>query len=89
MRRQIAPVLAQEFSVVCADLRGYGRSGCLQSAEDHEPYSKRAIAGDMVAVMRQLALTGSASQAMTEGVEWPTAWRSIIPRAWSASPYSM
>ena len=54
MRRQIAPVLAQEFSVVCADLRGYGRSGCPQSAEDHEPYSKRAMAGDMVAVMRRL-----------------------------------
>jgi haloacetate dehalogenase len=54
MWREIAPVLAERFSVVCADLRGYGGSGCPPSAGDHAPYSKRALARDMVAVMTQL-----------------------------------
>ncbi len=54
MWRDIAPSLATRFSVVCADLRGYGASGCPPSAADHEPYSKRAMARDMVAVMTAL-----------------------------------
>lgn len=54
MWRDIAPVLAERFSVVCADLRGYGGSGCPPSDEDHAAYSKRALAHDMVAVMSQL-----------------------------------
>ena len=28
MWRTVAPLLARHFTVVCADLRGYGRSGC-------------------------------------------------------------
>ena len=54
MWRDIAPVLARDFTVVCADLRGYGRSGCPASAPDHAPYTKRAMAQDMVTVMQQL-----------------------------------
>lgn len=54
MWRDIAPSLARSFTVVCADLRGYGRSGCPASATDHAPYSKRAMARDMVAAMAQL-----------------------------------
>jgi haloacetate dehalogenase len=54
MWREIASLLAERFSVVCADLRGYGGSGCPPSAGDHAPYSKRALARDMVAVMTQL-----------------------------------
>jgi haloacetate dehalogenase len=54
MWRDIAPVLARDFSVVCADLRGYGDSGCPPSAADHAPYSKRAMAQDMVTVMEKL-----------------------------------
>jgi haloacetate dehalogenase len=54
MWRSIAPTLARRFTVVCADLRGYGRSGCPASSADHAPYSKRAMAGDMVAVMDEL-----------------------------------
>jgi haloacetate dehalogenase len=56
MWRQVAPRLAETFTVVCADLRGYGRSGCPASDPDHAPYSKRAMAGDMAAVMAQLGL---------------------------------
>jgi haloacetate dehalogenase len=54
MWRDIAPVLARHFTVICADLRGYGRSGCPRSGPDHAPYAKRTLARDMVAVMAQL-----------------------------------
>src|SRR5262245_14456499 len=54
MWRKVAPVLAQKFTVVCADLRGYGRSGCPASRPDHAPYSKRTMANDMVSARREL-----------------------------------
>jgi haloacetate dehalogenase len=54
MWRGVAPLLARRFTVVCADLRGYGSSGCPASAPDHAPYAKRAMARDMVAVMERL-----------------------------------
>src|SRR3954471_14587115 len=54
MWRSIAPLLARHFAVVCADLRGYGRSSCPSSTRDHAPYAKRAMAQDMVSVMEQL-----------------------------------
>ena len=46
----MAPRLAHSFTVVRADLRSYGRSGCPASAPDHAPYAKHAMAHDMVAV---------------------------------------
>ena len=54
MWRQMAPLLARHFTVVCADLRGYGRSGCPPTRPDHAPYSKRTMAGEMCAVMNKL-----------------------------------
>ena len=54
MWRDIAPLLADRFTVVCADLRGYGRSGCPPSAPDHAPYAKRAMAADLVALLDRL-----------------------------------
>src|SRR3954469_13026068 len=54
MWRDIAPILAQQFTVICADLRGYGQSGTPPSAPDHGPYSKRALADDMVKLMKRL-----------------------------------
>jgi haloacetate dehalogenase len=54
MWRSVAPLLARKFTIVCADLRGYGRSGCPLSAADHAPYAKRAMAQDMVTVMGRL-----------------------------------
>jgi haloacetate dehalogenase len=53
----VAPLLAEQFTVVCADLRGYGSSGCPVSTADHAPYAKRAMAADMVEVMRQLGFS--------------------------------
>jgi haloacetate dehalogenase len=54
MWRDVAPRLARTFTVVCADLRGYGQSSCPPSRPDHSPYSKRAMAKDAVAVMDAL-----------------------------------
>jgi haloacetate dehalogenase len=54
MWRGVAPLLADRFTVVCADLRGYGRSSCPVSTADHAPYAKRAMAHDMVIVMERL-----------------------------------
>ena len=54
MWRRVAPLLARHCTVVCADLRGYGRSGCPASTPDHAPYAKRAMAHDMLIVMERL-----------------------------------
>jgi haloacetate dehalogenase len=54
MWRYVAPQLANDRTVICVDLRGYGRSGSPTSAEDHFPYSKRAMASELVAVMENL-----------------------------------
>lgn len=52
---KVAPILvAAGFSVVCPDLRGYGRSGKPPTTPDHEPYSKRAMASDLAALMTRL-----------------------------------
>jgi haloacetate dehalogenase len=57
MWRDVGPQLARSFTVVCADLRGYGRSGCPPSATDHSPYSKRTMAHEMVLVMERLGFS--------------------------------
>ena len=54
MWHKIAPRLAEDFTVVVADLRGYGDSDKPTSSEDHAVYSKRAMANDMMAVMTSL-----------------------------------
>ena len=54
MWREVAPLLAGGFTVVCADLRGYGDSSTPPSDVDHATYSKRALAADMVEVMARL-----------------------------------
>ena len=51
---KIAPRLAEEFTVVAADLRGYGDSGKPHGDSEHLAYSKRTMAQDQVEVMEQL-----------------------------------
>jgi len=51
---KIAPALAHRFTVVCADLRGYGDSSKPAGDPQHAAYSKRAMAQDMVELMRAL-----------------------------------
>jgi haloacetate dehalogenase len=50
----VAPLLARRFTVVCADLRGYGDSGRPPSDATHRASSKRTVARDQVAVMAAL-----------------------------------
>jgi haloacetate dehalogenase len=60
---RVAPLLARDHSVVCPDLRGYGASSKPATTPDHEPYSKRAMARDCVALMRALGHDRSRSPA--------------------------
>lgn len=50
----IAPRLAERFTVIATDLRGYGDSGKPADGEKHEGHSKRSMARDQVALMRTL-----------------------------------
>jgi haloacetate dehalogenase len=54
MWHRIAPALAERFTVIATDLRGYGASGKPPSAPDHGPYRMRALAADQVQVMAAL-----------------------------------
>jgi len=54
MWHKVAPQLARDHTVVCADLRGYGDSSKPRGLPDHSNYSKRAMALDMVEVMETL-----------------------------------
>jgi haloacetate dehalogenase len=54
MWRKVAPQLAKKFTVVAADLRGYGDSSKPVGGGDHAAYSKRAMAQDQVEVMNSL-----------------------------------
>ena len=51
---KIAPRLAERFTVVLPDLRGYGDSEKPEGGERHVNYSKRAMAADQIEVMRSL-----------------------------------
>jgi haloacetate dehalogenase len=52
--RKIAPRLAEEFTLVIPDLRGYGDSSKPPAGPDQTAYSKRALAQDQAEVMSAL-----------------------------------
>ncbi len=54
---RVAGELAQHFTVVAADLRGYGDSSCPPTDMAHRTYSKRVMAADMITVMAKLGQT--------------------------------
>ena len=54
--RKVTSALARRFTVVAADLRGYGDSSKPEGGENHTAYSKREMARDQVALMRALGL---------------------------------
>lgn len=54
MWHRVAPVLAERYTVVVTDLRGFGDSSAPPSDADHAPYSMRMLAVDQVEVMARL-----------------------------------
>jgi haloacetate dehalogenase len=54
MWHRVAPALAERFTVVATDLRGFGDSGTPPSTPDHAPFSMREIGREQVEVMRRL-----------------------------------
>ena len=50
----VAPLLAQDFTVVATDLRGYGDSSKPADGTNHSSYSKREMARDQIEVMEKL-----------------------------------
>jgi haloacetate dehalogenase len=51
---RVAGRLSERYTVVCPDLRGYGGSTVPPDADDHAQASKRAMAGDVAALMAAL-----------------------------------
>jgi haloacetate dehalogenase len=54
MWHAVAPAMAERFTVISPDLRGYGGSHKPPATTEHTPYSKRVMAAEMVAVMAAL-----------------------------------
>ncbi|MCB2099576.1 MAG: alpha/beta hydrolase [Rhodobacterales bacterium] len=54
MWHKVAPALAERFTVVAPDLRGYGDSAKPPSDDTHAAYAKRAMAADVVRLMTLL-----------------------------------
>src|SRR5258706_1964284 len=54
MWHRVAPRLAERFTVIATDLRGFGASGTPPSSPEHRPYSMREIARDQAEVMKAL-----------------------------------
>jgi haloacetate dehalogenase len=88
MWRDLAPKLAESHSVICVDLRAYGRSGIPASSDDHFPYSKRAMAKELVEVMGKLGFPTFILIGHDRGgrVSYRMPW--IIRRKWSVWLYS-
>ena len=51
---QVAPALANNFTVIASDLRGYGESSKPHGKNDHSTYSKRSMASDQHGLMKAL-----------------------------------
>ncbi len=54
MWHKVAPALAQHFTLICPDLRGYGDSDAPPSDSQHATYSKRTVATDLIQLMTHL-----------------------------------
>lgn len=54
---KVAPVLAQDYTVVCADLRGYGDSSKPENTPNNDAYSFRSMAADQLKLMQSLGFS--------------------------------
>ena len=77
MWHKISPRMADRFTVVAPDLRGYGDSGKPPAEGDLSVYCKRTTAQDQVEVMAS-GSKGSMWSGTTEGPGWAIGWRSTI-----------
>src|SRR5947199_5584352 len=97
MWHKVAPGLAERFTVVAADLRGYGDSSKPPDGPNHANYSKRAMARDQVEVMTHLGFekfavvghdkgSGVATRASLDYRTRSPNWRSSTPCPLPSSP---
>jgi haloacetate dehalogenase len=75
---RVAPELAGSFFVVCPDLRGYGQSTLPSDEPGHAQSSKRAMAGDIVALMRHLGHDRGALVAFRAAMDYPQAVERLV-----------
>jgi haloacetate dehalogenase len=78
MWHKVAPHLAERFTVVLTDLRGYGDSSKPPGGENHHNYSKRVMAQDQIEVMRALGFGTFAVVGHDRGAR--VAWRMALER---------
>ena len=78
MWHRVAPALAQRFSVVMMDLRGYGDSGRPEGGENHKHYTRRAMAADALAFMAHCGTVAFACWPTTAARAWRTGWPRTI-----------
>jgi haloacetate dehalogenase len=64
---KVAPALAEHFSIVAPDLRGYGDSDKPEGGDDHREYSKRRLARDNLQLMRHFGYSRFAVLAHDRG----------------------
>ncbi|MFD2855765.1 alpha/beta fold hydrolase [Seohaeicola zhoushanensis] len=81
MWREIAPVLTDRFTVVAADLRGYGESS---KPEGTAAYAFREMAADQLALMRALGFDRFHLVGHDRGRAPRTGLRWMRPRRWPA-----
>lgn len=85
MWAKVAPALRERFTVVCADLRGYGDSGKPRALPDGSNYSFRVMAEDQVGLMSSLGFDSfhvvghdrGGRTAHRMALDWPDAVRSL------------
>jgi haloacetate dehalogenase len=81
MWHEVAPWLAEDFTVVATDLRGYGDSSKPETTRDHAAHPKRTTARDQISVMRALGFERFNVCGHDRGARWPTGWRSTTRNA--------
>ena len=79
MWRHVAPVLAEDHTVVLADLRGYGDSGKPAPDAAGLVYAKRSMPATRPGSCASSASPSSCSSAMTAAPGWRTGWYWTIP----------
>ena len=83
---KVAPSLAEHYTLVMPDLRGYGDSDRPASGPDHAGYSKRAMAGDMARLMHALGFDAFFACGHDRGgrvahrlaLDWPQMVRQLV-----------